>query len=71
MKFAPVTVIVAGVVVPAAIEVGLSDAIVGPVTLNVLAGEEAALEFLTVTFGDPAVVSWVLVTVAESEVALT
>ena len=46
MKFAPVTVIVAGVVVPAAIEVGLSDAIVGPVTLNVLAGEEAAQQKL-------------------------
>ena len=56
--------------VPAAIVVGLSDVIVGPLTVNVLAEEEALLEFWTVTFGVPAAASWVVVTSAVSEVAL-
>jgi len=38
--------------------------------VNVLPEEEAALEFRTTTFGDPAEASWVLVTAAVSEVAL-
>jgi len=69
MKPAPVTV--TGVADdPAASEVGLSDAMVGPTTVNVVADEETALEFQTVTFDDPAEASWVLVTAAVSEVAL-
>jgi len=40
------------------------------VIVNVLDGDEAALEFLTVTFGDPAETSCVLVTAAVSDVAL-
>ena len=40
------------------------------VTVNVLADEEAALEFLTVTFGDPEEASWALVTAAVSEAGL-
>ena len=70
MKPMPVTVIVVAVVVPAAIEVGLSAVIVGPLTVNVRAAEEAVLEFWTVTLCGPAEASWVLVTAAVSEVAL-
>jgi len=70
MKSMPVAVIVVAVVVPAGIEVGLSAVIVGPLTVNVRAAEEAALEFWTVTFCGPAEASWVLVTAAVSEVAL-
>jgi hypothetical protein len=44
IKFAPLTVSVKGAA-PAAIEVTLSDAMVGPRTVNVLAEEELALEF--------------------------
>jgi hypothetical protein len=42
----------------------------GPATVNVLAGEDAALEFCTVTFGDPADATWALVTAAVNEVVL-
>jgi hypothetical protein len=55
---------------PAAIEAGNSDVIVGPSIVNILAEEEAALEFWTVTAGDPARASCVLVTAAVREVAL-
>jgi hypothetical protein len=68
-KFIPVTVSVKGES-PAAIDVGLSDVIVGPPTVNAIAEEEAVLEFFTVTFGDPAEASWALVTLAVSDVAL-
>jgi len=68
-KFVPVTVSVKGAP-PAAIEVGLSDAIVGLLAVNVAAEEEAALVFWTVTLDDPAEASWVLVTAAVSEVEL-
>jgi hypothetical protein len=57
------------VVVPAAIVLGLSDAMAGPLTVNALAEEEAALVFCTVTDCGPAEASWVLVTAAVSEVA--
>jgi hypothetical protein len=68
-KFVPVTVSVKGAP-PATAEGGLSDAMVGPLTVNALAEEEAALVFWTVTFGDPAEVTWALATAAVSEVAL-
>ena len=68
-KFVPVTVSV-NAALPAAAEEGLNEASVGPLTLNALAGEEAALVFCTVTLGVPVRASWVLVTAAVSEVAL-
>ena len=68
-KFDPVTVSVKGTP-PATAEAGLSNEIEGPLTVNVLAVEDAALEFRTATFGDPAAASWVAVTAAVSEVAL-
>jgi hypothetical protein len=52
MKLVPVTVIVVGS--PAGIEMGLTDETVGPPTVNVLAEEDAVLEFWTVTFADAA-----------------
>jgi hypothetical protein len=55
---------------PAAMAAGLSDAIAGPSTMNVLAEEAAALEFCTVTLCGPAEASWVVATVAAREVAL-
>jgi len=58
-------------VVPAATERGLTDMMVGPVTVNVLAEDEAVLVFWTVTFCVPADASWVLVTVAVSGAELT
>jgi len=64
-----VTVSVKGTA-PAAIEVTLSDAMVGPRTVNVLAEDEVALEFWTVTFADPAEASWAVVTPAVSEAGL-
>jgi len=69
IKLAPVTVIAAADA-PATTGMGLTDEIVGPSTANVLAAEEAALEFFTVTRADPAAASWVLVTAAVSEVVL-
>lgn len=68
---APVTVIVVAVVLPAAMVDGLTDAMVGPITVNVLPEEEEPLEFCTVTLCGPAAASWAPVTVAVSEVALT
>jgi hypothetical protein len=68
-KFVPLTVSVNGVS-PATADVGLIDAMLGPATVNVLAGEDAALEFCTVTFGDPADATWALVTAAVNEVVL-
>ena len=55
-KFTPVTVSVKGAP-PATAEVGLSDVIAGPLTVNGAAEEEAALEFCTVIFTDPAAAS--------------
>lgn len=43
-KLFPAIVSVKGAA-PAAIDLGLSEVIVGPVRINVLTGEEAALEF--------------------------
>jgi hypothetical protein len=57
-------------VLPAAIELRLSDVIMGPSTVNVRGGGEAELEFRTVTLCGPAEASWALVTAAVSEVAL-
>jgi hypothetical protein len=57
-------------VVPAAIELRLSDVIMGPSTVNVSGEGETAFEFRTVTFCGPAEASWALVTAAVSEVAL-
>jgi len=68
-KFIPVTASVKGAP-PAAVEAGDSDVMVGPSIVNVLAEEEAALEFWTATAGDPADASCVLVTAAVREVAL-
>jgi len=66
----PVTVSV-NAAAPATAETGLSDAMVGPTTANGLAEEDAALEFWTVTFCEPAAAIWTGVTAAVSEVALT
>jgi hypothetical protein len=71
MKLAPETVIGTEGAVPAAIEAGLTDAMVGPLTMNGLAEETAVLEFCTVTLCDPAEASWAVVTAAVSEVVLT
>jgi hypothetical protein len=70
IKFVPV--MVSGKELPpATVVVGLSDAMVGPFTANVLAGEEQALGFWTVTYCGPAETSCALVTAAVNEVALT
>ena len=69
MKLAPVTTIVVGS--PAGIDVGRTDETVGPPTTNVLAEEEAVLEFWTVTFGDPAEAYWELRTAAVSDMGPT
>lgn len=68
-KFVPATVSANGKH-PAAAEVAFSELIVGPLTLNVLAEEDAPLEFCTVTLGEPAAAICVLVTAAVSEVVL-
>jgi hypothetical protein len=68
-KFAPVTVSV-NAADPAKAVAGLTDAMVGALTVNVLEDEEAVLEFLTVIFTEAAEASWVLVTAAVSEVGL-
>ena len=67
-KFVPATVSVKGAL-PATAEAGLSNAIAGPLTVNVLA-EETPLVFRTVMFCGPAEASWVLVTAAVSEAGL-
>jgi len=69
-KFDPLTVSVKPVD-PATAEVGLSELILGALTVNVLAEETAVLAFLTVTLTAPAVSIWVLVTAAVMDVALT
>jgi hypothetical protein len=66
---APVTTTVGAA--PAAIAVGLNEVIVGPPTVNALAGEVAVLEFWTVIFADPVEAYWPLGTTAVSEVGLT
>lgn len=52
-KFVPITVS-AKPAPPATAEVGLSDAIIGLLTVNAIAEDEAVLVFCTVIFGDPA-----------------
>ena len=52
-KFAPVTVSVNGAL-PAIAEEGLRDEIVGPLTMNAIAAEEAPPGFCTVRFNVPA-----------------
>ena len=56
---------------PPTMAFGVSEAMMGPRTLNELAAEEMAVEFFTVTATAPAVASCVLVTAAVIEVALT
>jgi hypothetical protein len=68
-KFSPVTVSVKGAA-PAAIEVALSDVMVGPLTVKTLAEEEAVLEFFTVTFCGPTEASCAVGTSAVSAVGL-
>lgn len=68
-KFVPVIVSV-NPAAPATAEMGLTDAMVGALTVNVLADEEAVLVFLTVIFADAAEASCVTVTAAVSEVGL-
>jgi hypothetical protein len=68
-KFVPVTVSV-NAADPATAEAGLTDPMVGALTVNVLADEAAVLEFLTVIFADAAEASWVLVTAAVTDVGL-
>jgi hypothetical protein len=55
------TVIDVGVVVPATIEGRLSEAMVGPRTVNVLAADVAVAVFWTVILPGPEEASWVLV----------
>lgn len=52
-KFVPVTMRLKGALAATA-EVGLSDAIRGPLTVNAVAVDEAVLVFCTTTFGEPA-----------------
>jgi len=56
---------------PAAAVAGLSDVILGALMVNVDPVEDAVLVFFTVTLAVPAEASWVVVTAAVSEVALT
>jgi len=69
MKFVPVTVSVNGAA-PATAVAGVSDVIVGALTVKVDAAEDALLEFFTVTFTVPASMSCALETAAVSEVGL-
>ena len=55
---------------PAAIEVWLSEEIVGPLTENALASEDTALVFFTVMFTAPDVANWAASTTAVRHVAL-
>ena len=55
---------------PATAVAGLNDVILGALTVNLDAVEDALLVFFTVTLGVPAEASWVVVTAAVSEVAL-
>ena len=69
-KFVPATVSV-NEDDPAATVAGVKDAILGAPMVNVDPVEDAVLVFFTVTLAVPAEASWVLVTAAVSEVALT
>ena len=69
MKFVPVTVSVV-LAAPAVTEAGLSEVIVGPFTVNVLAVEGAVLVFLTVRFSAPGVTMEVAGMVAVMDVAV-
>lgn len=70
-KFVPFTVRVMVLPLPATAELGLSDVIVGPFTVNEMAFEAVAPDALmTVTFTAPDVASSVEVTAAVSEVGV-
>ena len=69
MKFVPVTVSVV-LAAPAVTEVGLSEVIVGPFTVNVLAVDAAVLVFLTVRLCAPGVTIEVAGIVAVMDVAV-
>ena len=70
MKLVPaITIGVSGD--PPTMAFGVSEAMMGPRTVNELAAEERAAEFFTDTPTAPAVASCVLVTAAVMEVALT
>jgi len=56
---------------PATAVAGVKDVIFGALMVNVDPVEEAVLVFFTLTLTVPAEASWVLVTAAVSEVALT
>ena len=56
---------------PATAVAGVNDVIFGALMVNVDPVEEAVLVFFTLTLTVPAEASWVLVTAAVSEVALT
>ena len=71
MKFVPATVIATADELPATADDGVSELIVGPLTVNTLADEAAVGVFCTVTLTAPAVASRVVDTDAVSEVALT
>ena len=68
MKFAPLTVMVAREV-PAAIDAGLTEAMVGPVTVNAIP-PDVAPALATVTLTGPATANWTLETAAVSDVEL-
>jgi hypothetical protein len=70
MKFVPLTVtVVSGD--PVGTAFGLTEVIAGPLTVKLLMADEQVLVFLTVTWTIPLEASWVPVTAAASEVALT
>jgi len=69
MKFVPVTVRVV-LAAPAVTDVGLSEVMVGPLTVNVLAAEAAVLVFFTVRLSAPGVTMEVAGMVAVMDVAV-
>lgn len=69
MKLVPAMVMVVSPD-PAMIEDGVSELILGPLTVNTLAAEAAALVFFTTTFSAPAVAIAVAGTVTVIDVAV-
>jgi len=69
MKLVP-TMVTWVAAAPATALFGVTDVMVGPLTVNVLAAEVAELPFLTVTLSAPAVTMDVAGTVAVIEVAV-
>ena len=69
MKLVP-TMVTLVAAAPATALFGVTDVMVGPLTVNVLAAEVAELPFLTVTLSAPAVTMDVAGTVAVIEVAV-